>query len=190
MIPPAAAGNHLPRHALQAEEHTLRIDPVDAVPVFLRQVHDVGTPCDSGIVHQDVDLSIQFQGAPHHAIDVAQIAHVRRDGGCPVLQRHDGLRGFLGFLRVDVGYDDVRPRGGQGHCRRFADPLARAGHQCDLIGQSHLTLLHKIVQALTASANATPNCAAALPPIILAISSSRTFACSSNAIASCAVVVS
>ena len=39
--PSAVLLDHLAGGALQAEEHALGVDPVDAVPIRLGQIHDV-----------------------------------------------------------------------------------------------------------------------------------------------------
>ena len=50
MIRPLRRVDHLPCHALQAEEYTLGVDAMDAVPVGLGDVHDIGATCHAGVV--------------------------------------------------------------------------------------------------------------------------------------------
>ena len=56
--------------ALQAEEDAFGVHAVDAVPVSLGDVHDVGATRDAGVVEQDVDLTERFKRLAHHAVDV------------------------------------------------------------------------------------------------------------------------
>src|ERR1700730_12217138 len=51
----ACLGDHLPRHPLQAEEHTLRVDAREVLPVRLGEIHDLGAPRNDRVVHVHVD---------------------------------------------------------------------------------------------------------------------------------------
>ena len=56
------------RAPLQAEEDALGVDPVDAVPIFLGQVHDVGGPGHAGIVDDDVELAVFGDDGVDHRV--------------------------------------------------------------------------------------------------------------------------
>ena len=68
--PTAAARQHLPGHTLQTEKHPLGVDAMDAVPVFLGEIHDIGAACHASVVHQDVDRPKSRDGLADHAVDV------------------------------------------------------------------------------------------------------------------------
>ena len=85
--PTLAAGDHLLRGALEAEEDPLRVDPVHPVPVVLGEVHDVGAPGHPGGVHDYVEVAELGDDSAHHAIDVRDVAHVRLDRHRPAARR-------------------------------------------------------------------------------------------------------
>ncbi len=126
---------------LQAEEHALGVDPVDAVPIRLGQVHNLRVTGDPGIVDDDVEPAELGDGARDHRIDALNIAAIDLDG-----ERPPGIAGRLhrGPLRrgnVDVG--DRHTGAGFGHreCCGTADPRSRSRHQHDLILQNwHVSL--------------------------------------------------
>ena len=121
MIRPPSFRDHLPRHALQAEEHALGVDAMDAVPVGLGQVHDVGAPCDAGVVHQDVDLAERRQCLLHHGVDLAEVADIGRHRHRAALERGDGIDRCLRPRRVDVGGDNLSAGLGQRQSACAAD---------------------------------------------------------------------
>jgi hypothetical protein len=140
MIRPLRRGI-ISRDALQAEEHALRVHPMDAVPVRLGQLHDVRAARHPGVVHQDVDLAVGLDHKPHHAVDVRHVTDIRLHAQGTMLPRADLLGRGLRLVAGDVGDNHRGP--GLGQCLRggFADALGRPGHQRYLIGQCHATFL-------------------------------------------------
>ena len=59
---------------------------MDAIPVFLRQIHDVGTAGDSGVVDDDVETAEFTDRGLDHLVDVAEVRDVglkrQRAAGC------------------------------------------------------------------------------------------------------------
>jgi hypothetical protein len=138
MIRPLRRGI-ISRDALQAEEHALRVHPMDAVPVRLGQVHDVGAAGHPGVVHQDVDLAVGLDHMPHHAVDVGHVTNIRLHAQGAALRRADLVRRGLRLVAGDVGHNHRGPRLGQRLRGRLADALGRPGHQRHLMGQCHAT---------------------------------------------------
>jgi hypothetical protein len=75
----AALGDHLLCDPLQAEEHALRVDAMDAIPIRLGDVHNVGAARHPGVVQQDVDAAKRRQRFTHHAVDLIQVADISLD---------------------------------------------------------------------------------------------------------------
>src|SRR5207244_9942736 len=103
----AAPGDHLAGHALQAEEHALGVDAHDAVPVRLREVHDVRAPGDPGVVHEDVDAAESRHHVLDHLVDAPEISHVRVEAEAPSSHRRHRIGGPLAGARVAIHGGDV-----------------------------------------------------------------------------------
>src|SRR5262249_61097635 len=91
----AAAGDHLPRDALQAKEHTLAVHAHDAVPVLLGEVHHVGAPGHPGVVHEHVDPPEAVDDPADHAVDALEVPDVGAEGQPFAPERADGVGGRL-----------------------------------------------------------------------------------------------
>ena len=104
---PLRARDHLARHALQAEERPLAVDPHDAVPVGLGEIHDVGPAGDAGIVHEDVDPPEVLHHPAGHPVDRAEIADVGVEREALAAERGDRRRRLRRRRGIDVdGGDD------------------------------------------------------------------------------------
>ena len=142
MMPAAAAlVDHLARGALQAEKHAFGVDPVDAVPIRLGQIHDLRIARDPGIIDDHVEPAEFGDGARDHRVDTRDIAAIGLDRDRPphIAGRLVGRPPRRG--QVDIG---GRHRGA-GLCHRersrAPDPRPGPGHQHDLILQNrHPTL--------------------------------------------------
>ena len=140
MIRPPPGLHHLARGALQAEEHALGVDPVDAVPIRLGQVHDVGVAGHPGIVDDDVEAAQFGDRARDHRIDARDIAAIGLDRNRPPHIPGRVVGGPLRRGKVDVGGRDSgadfrhRERDGA------PDPRPRPRHQHDFILQNRHVL--------------------------------------------------
>ena len=128
--------DHLARGALQAEEHALGVDPVDAVPIRLGQVHDLRIARDAGIVDDDVEPAELGDGARDHRIDARDIAAIGLDRDRPPRIAGRLVRRPLRRGKVDVGGRDSGAGFGHRERRGAADPGPGPGHQHDLILQN------------------------------------------------------
>ena len=102
MMRPPPPLHHLAGGALQAEEHALGVDPVDAVPIGLGQVHDVGVAGDPGIVDDDVEPAQFGDRARDHPIDAGDIAAIGFDRQGAMLVGCQRPGHFLHQRAVDV----------------------------------------------------------------------------------------
>src|SRR5581483_5353240 len=93
--------DHFAGGALQAEEHALGVDPVDAVPIRLGQIHDVGIAGDAGVVDEDVEAAEFGDGAGDHRVDRGDVAAIGGDRQGAVAA--DRLGGVAGAAGRDVG---------------------------------------------------------------------------------------
>ena len=156
--PVSALLDHLARGALQAEEHALGVDPVDAVPIRLGQIHDVGVAGDAGIVDDDVEpaelrrpscstIALMLATSPQSACDRQRPVGVRspRRSSAPRRCRYRRRR------RRALGRHAERDR--------LADPGPGAGHQHDLVLQArHRPLLLNGLRSSRYGNHRRPSC--------------------------------
>ena len=132
--PPVFCVDHRLGGALQAEEHALGVDPVDAVPIRLGQIHDVAEAGDAGIVDDDVDAAELGDDARHHRVDAGDIAAIGLDRQRRDCRRHR-LAVFCAAARSMSAAARIAPSFAMRERDGAADPGAGAGHQRDFVLQ-------------------------------------------------------
>ena len=112
-----------------------------AVPVFLRQIHDVGAARDARVVDQRVDTAESRDHFRDHAIDLRDAAKV--GSKCQAAPAETGnCRGrFLHALAIDIHGRHIGTGLRHGQRARLAYALSSAGNQSHLTRQIHPHLL-------------------------------------------------
>src|SRR5262249_54281836 len=139
--PTTAARYHFSGHALQAEKHSLGVDAMDAVPVFLGELHDIGAACHTSVVHQDVDRPKSGHSLADQAGDVLYVSYGRWQRCTPPSDRRNPTAGPRRRLTIDIHHRYIGAFLSQRQRRGFADTLACTSYQGHLISQHHMKLL-------------------------------------------------
>lgn len=107
---------------------------MNAVPVGLGQVHDIGLAGDAGVVDDDIQFAKSFTGRIQHGLDCGHIANIRRQGETI----GPGLfgRGMCRF-GINIGANHPRPGRCHGQGDGGTDTASRAGHKRYLAIQLH-----------------------------------------------------
>ena len=134
---PLALRNHLLRRPLHAEEHAFGVDTMDAVPVRLRDLHDVQIARHPGVVDDDVQPSERLHGLLHHAINARQLSNISLDGQAAATGGFDSGACLLGRLPINIDCCNGGSGLGvlQGDGTSHTPPGSR--HQRDFFCQDH-----------------------------------------------------
>ena len=82
---------------------------MNPVPIGFRDVHDIGTPRHTCVVHEDIDASIVGDRSIDHALDVGDAADVGRKPHRAMLVGCQRLSHFLDQRAVDIDRDHDGP---------------------------------------------------------------------------------
>ncbi len=129
---PASLGQHRPgfRPAAQGGQHQVLVDEV--APELSVHVDDPARATAGGhadVVDRDVETSQPVDRLIDHALDLAVVATVGRDGHRRAASRANGCGHLLGGSGSDVRHGYGRPRSSQPARDLGPDPGTRPGHE-------------------------------------------------------------
>ena len=139
----APARDHPAHRGAGAQKSAVEVYRQQLLPVSEAELRQRRDDLDAGVADQHVQPAEFGDGAGNRSVDAGLVGHVDRHGECAdALRAQRGSYG-LGAAQVQVGDRDGRPGPSIDLCDALADAAGRAGHECHLVVESHVLLLHR-----------------------------------------------